>query len=189
MSTFVSAPARTRQHHNPVLGDVATIVESAAETRGDRTVLEIEVAPGGGTRPHVHSAFAEHFLALEGVVTIETDGKRQVLVPGDGAVAPAGSVHCFRNETPDAITIRVELRPGHMGFEDALAIAYGLARDGRVYPDGTPKELLATALLVDLSDTAMVGAMRAMQRPLRRLANVARRRGVEAELRARYLGA
>ena len=186
MASTVIAPA-ARRHENPVLGDVATILETAAETGGDRTVIEVEVAPGGGTHPHVHRAFAEHVLALEGVVTIETDGKRQVLVPGDVATAPAGSVHCFRNESADAITIRVELRPGHSGFEESLAIACGLARDGLANADGTPRNLVHTALLVGLSGTAVAGPMRAAEPVLRVLAAVARRRGALEPLRRRYV--
>jgi mannose-6-phosphate isomerase-like protein (cupin superfamily) len=186
MSTTTAAPPR-RRHENPVLGDAATILETAAETDGEHTLLEIDIAPGGGTHPHVHHAFAEHFRAVDGTVTVYADGVRCELKPGGQAIAPIGSVHRFRNETDAPIRIRVELRPGHTGFEESLAIAYGLARDGEARKDGSPRSILHTAALVELSDTAFAGPMRILERPLRALARRAHRRGVLDELRDRYV--
>jgi len=185
MATITAAPPR--RHENPVLGDAVTIVESAARTRGARTLLEIEVAPGGGTHSHVHHAFAEHFRAVEGTVTVYADGVRCQLKPGGEAIAPIGSVHRFRNETEAPIRLEVELRPGHTGFEEALVIAYGLARDGEARKDGSPRSILQTAALMELSDTSFAGPMRVFEQPLRSLAARARRRGVLDDLRARYL--
>lgn len=186
MSPTTAAPPR-RRHENPVLGDAATILESAADNGGRRTLLEIEVAPGGGTHAHVHHAFAEHFRAIEGVVTVYADGVRCDLKPGGEAIARVGAVHAFRNETDAPIRLEVELRPGHVGFEEALVILYGLARDGLVRKDSSPRSLLQTAALVELSDTSFAGPMRLLEHPLRSLAERARRRGVLDDLRARYL--
>jgi len=78
-------------------------------------------------------------------------------------------VHAFANETREPVRFEVELTPGHRGFEQALQIAYGLA--------GIPRNLVHTALLVELGET-------------RRPAPCARwgqRRGVDAVLVERYV--
>ena len=82
---------------------------------------------------------------------------------------------------------RVELRPGHRGFERSLQIAYGLAEDGKVRKDGTPRNLLHLALLVEESDSRIAGPLRLLQPVFGVLAAVARRRGVDRELARRYV--
>ena len=83
--------------------------------------------------------YAEHFEVLEGRLTVLLDGKEHQLHAGDTAVAPAGALHNFRNPTTGTVVFRVELRPGHRGFERAIQAGYGLAADGRTRADGTPK--------------------------------------------------
>jgi hypothetical protein len=39
-------------------------------------------------------------------------------------------LHGFFNPEDEEITFRVELHPGHAGFEQSLHIMYGLAADG-----------------------------------------------------------
>jgi hypothetical protein len=48
--------------------------------------------------------------------------------------------------------VRVELRPGHAGFEKSLRVAYGLAADGLVRANGMPRNLLHAALLLEWGD-------------------------------------
>ena len=37
--------------YNPIQKDYATFLETSDETGGEHTLIEIEVAPGGGTTP------------------------------------------------------------------------------------------------------------------------------------------
>lgn len=46
--------------------DYATFLKTSAQTGGKHTLIEIEVAPGGGTIPHYHLAYSERFEVLEG---------------------------------------------------------------------------------------------------------------------------
>ena len=43
-----------RRYYHPLQKDYATFLETSEETGGDRTLIEIEVAPGGGNAPHYH---------------------------------------------------------------------------------------------------------------------------------------
>lgn len=177
---------QTRRWENPVQGDVATLVESSAETDGERTVFELEVAPGGGYVLHYHRTYSERFRVRSGELSVEVDGIERVLGPGEEAVAPVDTPHRWRNVGRDRAVADVELQPGHRGFEAALRIAYGLARDGRVLKDGTPRNPVYLALLLELAEMRLPGARGVAAAPLRLIAAIARRRGVLRELDARY---
>lgn len=183
-----TATAAGRRFENPVIQDVATLLESSEETGGERTLLEIEVAPGGGNMPHVHTTYAEHFEVLAGRLAVELDGAEHVLDVGDRATAPAGSVHRFRNAGPERAVFRVELRPGHAGFERSLRLGYALAADGRTNRDSLPRNPLHLAVLLEMSEMELAGRERVLQRPLLLLARLARVLGVDRRLERRYPG-
>src|SRR4051812_21229614 len=148
MTVATTAPRRI---YNPIQKDYLTFIETAAESGGAWTLVEIELAPGGGNAPHRHLSYSEHFEVLEGQVAIRLGEDTQVLEAGDTATAPIGSVHCFANPTAPTPRSRVLLERGPRGFGGALQIGYGLAPDGRARPDGVPMSLQATALLMELS--------------------------------------
>ena len=183
----MSVTVQSRRIVNPVQRDAVTFLETAEESGGRRTLLEVELAPGGGNEPHRHLTYAERFVCQEGELTIRAAGLLHVLHPGDEATAQPRELHSFANETDDTVRFVVELMPGHRGFEQGLQIAYGLARDGLVNDKGIPKRLVDIALLVDLGESRLPGVMRLLNGPLRLLAHRARRRGVEAALVERYV--
>ena len=177
----------TRTIYNPVQQDSATFVETVEESGGARTVLDIEVAPGGGNRPHRHLTYAERFTVQEGTLTVLVGDRTVRLEAGESATAPAHTMHCFSNETDAPVRFRVELEPGHRGMELALQIGYGLARDGKTGRDSVPRNLLHLALLAEWSDIRGMGMMRVIAPVLGVLAGIARRRGVDALLIERYV--
>jgi mannose-6-phosphate isomerase-like protein (cupin superfamily) len=183
-----TAPAavETRRFYHPIQRDSATFLETSEESGGERTLVEIEVAPRGGNSLHRHNSFSERFEAVEGVLTVHVDGRDVRLVPGDAATAPIGSLHRFRNETGAPVTARIELRPGNLGFERAIQIAYGLAEDGLAAKNGGPKNLFQLAILVQMADSRMSGPLRILEPVFGTLARWGRRKGVERELIARY---
>jgi mannose-6-phosphate isomerase-like protein (cupin superfamily) len=178
-----------RRIYHPLQKDYATFLETAAESGGRWTLLEIELAPGGGNALHIHHRFAERFTVVEGELEVQTGRASTVLRPGDSAVAPAGVAHRFSNPTNRVVRFRAELTPGHSGFENALRIAYGLAADGLMSANGMPKKLAHLALLVEMGDTELIGPAALLRPALSWLARRARARGVERELLARYCSA
>jgi mannose-6-phosphate isomerase-like protein (cupin superfamily) len=132
-STTPRAPPPTprdpRRIENRVQGDAVTFLETSEETGGERTLIGLDAAPGGGTTPHYHLTYSEVFRLREGRLTVDIDGSQHELGPGDEALAPAGSLHCWRNLGSERCVAQVELRPGRAGFERALRVGYALANE------------------------------------------------------------
>jgi quercetin dioxygenase-like cupin family protein len=180
------AIAAAREIYNPIQRDRVTFLKTAAETGGELTLLELEVAPGGGNGLHIHTTYSERFTVIEGELGVQL-GKQQLLLrQGATEIVPAGIVHRWYNASSQPARIYVELRPGHAGMEQALRIAYGLATDGHTNATGMPKNLLHLAVLLQISDIKLVGPLALMSPLFGLLAQIARRRGVEAELITRY---
>src|SRR3712207_1250809 len=125
-----SAADERRRYYHSEQKDYATIIETSEETGGERTLIEIEVAPGGGTPPHYHKIYGEHFEVLEGELEVRVGGATRVVRSGEKASVPLDTLHNFRNPTDASTVFLVELRPGSTGFEKALMAGYGLASDG-----------------------------------------------------------
>ena len=178
---------RPRRIYNPVQRDAATFLETSEETGGERTLVELEVAPGGKVTPHYHLTYSERFTVLEGRLTVEIDGVRHELGAGDEAVAAPGSLHAWSNPGDERSVAHVELRPGSPGFEKALRVAYGLAADGLVLKNGVPRNPLHAALVLEMGEVRLPGAYAALERVLGLLARLGRWRGVDRELERRYL--
>jgi quercetin dioxygenase-like cupin family protein len=184
--TAQATTAADRRIYNPAQKDAVIFLETAEETNGAYSLLQMEVAPGGGNVLHYHKAFAEHFTVISGEFGVQVGKDVRVLRPGQSAVAPAGSRHRWYNTSQQTATVRVELRPASPGFERMLRITYGLARDGQVNQQGLPTNIWHMALLVEMSDTSPTGLFSAVAPLLRALAKLARRRGIERELVERY---
>ena len=56
---------------NPVIKDTAVFIQTASESGGKVTEIEITVAPGGGNTLHYHKTYSETFIAREGVVRLK----------------------------------------------------------------------------------------------------------------------
>jgi quercetin dioxygenase-like cupin family protein len=175
-----------RRYYHPLQKDYTTFLKTSEETGGEHSLIEVEVAPGGGNTPHYHKTYAEHFEVLEGVLEVTVGGETRALHPGEKAVAPKNTLHNFRNPTSEPATFLVELRPGSAGFEKALKAGYGLAADGLTRADGTPKNLYYLAVLLDWSDIRLPGIFTVSEPLFRFLTKRARRKGVDRELEARY---
>ena len=178
---------RPRRIVNPVQRDAATFLETSEESGGARTLVELEVAPGGKVTPHYHLGYSERFNVLEGRLSVEIDGVRRELEAGGEAVAEPRSVHSWSNPGADRSVVQIELRPGSPGFERGLRVVYGLAADGLVRKDGVPRNPLHAALVLRMGEVRLPGGFAALEPILGVLARIARRRGVDRELERRYL--
>ena len=175
-----------REIYNPVQRDRVIFLKTADETDGEFTLVELEVAPGGGNPLHFHTTFTERFTVEAGELGAQIGKRRLTLRAGEGELVPVRVAHRWFNPSTETVRARVELRPGCSGFEEALRISYGLARDGRMTAKGIPKNFLHMAVLAELSDTRVPGLLRWMNPLFGQFARIARRRGVEAELKRRY---
>jgi mannose-6-phosphate isomerase-like protein (cupin superfamily) len=176
-----------RRIYHPIQKDYATFLETSEETDGEHTLIEIELAPGGGNQPHYHLTYDEHFEVLEGALEVQLGTASRVLRPGEKAVAYKTVLHHFRNPTDEPARFLVELRPGHAGFEKAIKVAYGLAADGLAAANGAPKNPYHLALAFEWGEGRLPGVFAILEPVFRLLAKRARRKGIDKELEAKYL--
>src|SRR5438445_633778 len=106
-----------RKIYNPVQKDTVTFLKTHSDTNGACTLVEVELANGGGVGLHYHKTYSESFQSLEGEVQIRLGKKIHSLKPGQKATAEPGIHHLFRNRSGKICRFRVELKPASKGFE------------------------------------------------------------------------
>lgn len=176
-----------RRIYNPVQKDYVTFIKTAADTNGECTLVEVELADGGGVGLHFHKTYSEKFECTEGELQVMLGKTVHTLAPGQSATAEPNINHLFRNRSGKACRFTVELRPASKGFEQSLQIGYGLARDGEVRSNGFPKDKLALAWLFDISESNLPGWRSIFEFILRRQAKKARTLGVDKKLTEKYV--
>lgn len=176
-----------RSIYNPIQKDTVTFLKTYADTNGEYTLVEVELANGGGVDLHYHKTYSETFSCLEGEVQVKLGKVLHTLKAGQSATAEPKVNHLFRNRSGKPCKFRVELRPASRGFEQSLQIGYGLANDGLTKPNGFPKDKLALAWLFDISESNLPGWMSVFEFILRIQARKAREKGVDKKLMERYV--
>lgn len=134
--------ARPRAVHDPARRETVTFLETAAESGGRHTLVELDLAPGAIDPPHRHDGYDERLEVLDGALTVLADGVTRRLGPGETVLIRAGSMHALRTAAGRPAAVRVELRPGHQGYERAKQVAYGLAADRWAHRRGLDRELV-----------------------------------------------
>jgi quercetin dioxygenase-like cupin family protein len=176
-----------RKIYNPIQKDHVTFLKTHADTNGECTLVEVELADGGGVGLHYHKTYAEKFDCLEGEVQVQLGKMIHKLLSGQSATAEPNVNHLFRNRSGKPCRFLVELRPASRGFEQSLQIGYGLANDGLTKSNGFPKDKLALAWLFDISESNLPGWMSMFEFILRRQAKKARKKGIDKKLIEEYV--
>jgi len=146
---------------NPVTGERVTYIETSHDTGRARSVIDLEVQPGGGVAIHRHAGHDEQIEVLEGEIEVTLNGARRRLGAGERLVIERGTVHAWRNPSPDGLLrFRGMMTPGHPGFENVLRVLFGLARDGEVRRNGVPKRISDVGLLLALDPSLLTGMLR-----------------------------
>ena len=177
----------SRRIYNPVQKDYVTFLKTGEETKGEYTLVEVELAPKGGVGLHFHKTYSEKFECLEGELKVETGKTIHTLLPSQTATAHPPVPHRFFNTSDKVCKFRCELRPASRGFEQSLQVGYGLARDGQTNANGFPKDRLALAWLFEISESNLPGWMSFFEFILRRQAKKARRLGLDKTLVEKYV--
>ena len=176
-----------RKIYNPIQKDQVTFLKTHADTNGECTLVEVELAHGGGVGLHYHKTYSEKFDCLEGEVEVRLGKIIYKLQPGQSATAEPNVNHLFRNRSSKPCKFLVELKPASRGFEQSLQIGYGLANDGLTKSNGFPKDKLALAWLFDISESNLPGWMSLFEFILRGQAMKARKKGIDKELIGKYV--
>ncbi len=149
----------SKQIVNPVTGDRMTILCSSADSNGEYFKVQFDLPPGAKGSPlHYHGSMSETFEVIRGSLSMELGEKRnkKILRSGNKVHVYPGMHHSFKNESDDWVTFISEMHPAG-NFEQFIKAWYGLGVDGKVNQDGVPTNLLQLALIVQKSDTIVVG--------------------------------
>jgi mannose-6-phosphate isomerase-like protein (cupin superfamily) len=132
---------------NPVTGERVTFLETAAETNGERVVIDVTVDPDGFVAAaHVHPYQSERFEIVEGTLEFKLGNETVMAGPGDVVMVEPGTLHRFRNAGESAVRFLTEVRPA-LGFEQFIETMYGLAADGKTNPKGMPNPLRLAVIM------------------------------------------
>jgi quercetin dioxygenase-like cupin family protein len=80
-----------------VVGDITTILATAAETEGRFSLFEVVIAPGQGPPPHTHTHEHEWFYVLDGEIEFGVGDQRRTATSGVFLSGPRDVPHYFRN--------------------------------------------------------------------------------------------
>lgn len=177
---------KQRTFENPIFGDKVTYLKTSEETYGAFGLAALELLPGGSTPLHYHNSFSETFTVQEGALTVQVGKQQKLLLEGDSFTVTPGTLHRFMNKRDTVANFTIQVVPGHTGFENAIRIAYGLARDGRTNKKGLPKNLAHMAILVNMGDGNFPGWLSFLTPPVKLVARWAKRKGIEARLLDQY---
>jgi quercetin dioxygenase-like cupin family protein len=176
-----------RKIYNPIQKDSVSFLKTAADTNGKYTLVEVELANGGGVGLHYHKTYSEKFTVIDGEVQVQLGKVVHSLKKGASATAEPTVTHRFRNSSGKPCRFLVELIPASRGFEQSLQIAYGLANDDLCRPNCFPKDKLALAWLFDISESNLPGWRSIFEFILRRQAKQARQKGIDKQLMEKYV--
>ncbi len=176
-----------RKIYNPIQKDYVTFLKLGSETNGAYTLVEVELADGGGVGLHYHKTFSESFKCIEGAVQVQLGKKIHTLTAGQAATAEPNVLHLFQNRSGVPSRFQVELRPASRGFEESLQIGYGLASDGGANKNGLPKDKLILAWLFEITESNLPGWMSIIEPILRWQAKKAVAKGMDKMLIDKYV--
>ena len=123
---------------NPVTGERMTFLETAAETGGERVVIELRADPGGAVAAaHVHPGQWEIFTVISGTLGAKVAGRKAELGPGQAVGVAPGVSHTWWNAGEGELVFRCEIRPA-LQFESLIETMFSLAADGKTNKKGMP---------------------------------------------------
>ena len=126
---------------NPVTGERMTFVETAADTGGQRVVIELSVDPDGAVAAaHVHPSQWETFTVVSGTLGAKVAGEKAELGPGQTLGVAPGVAHTWWNAGDEELVFRCEIRPA-LQFESLIETMFSLAADGKTNKKGMPNPI------------------------------------------------
>jgi len=123
---------------NPITGERLTFVETASDTDGEVTVVEVTVRPDGFVAAaHVHPKQTEIFRIASGRMGVKLGRDKLEAGPGEVLTIEPGVAHKFWNAGEDDLVFVAEVRPS-LEWESLIETMYSLAADGKTSKKGMP---------------------------------------------------
>jgi quercetin dioxygenase-like cupin family protein len=140
--------AATLKFSNPIIKDEIEILFESNEKLVFRTVVK---PSGGQSGVHYHIKITEEFKIISGELTVNLNGQKLTLKPGDHYVIKPFDCHQFLNESKNNVVFEVVVTPS-IDVKRGLQIIYGLAAEDKVYKNGLPKNILSAAIAIQMMD-------------------------------------
>jgi mannose-6-phosphate isomerase-like protein (cupin superfamily) len=136
------------------------IIESAADSAGERIEFEITMALGATGPPrHYHPVQEEQWRVLGGQLSVFVDDSWLVLAEGDSLAIPPGTVHTLRNRSGKVVRFR-DVHVPALDFQDYIEELGRLAAAGRITARMTPSTLIHGAMVLRAHRTTQLSASR-----------------------------
>ena len=127
--------------HNNITGESIRFVETAADSDGERVVIDVLVEPNGFVaRAHQHPYQTEVFEVVEGELMFKVGGETITATAGASVTVEPGTAHQFWNASETAVRFRCEVTPA-LQFETLIETMFALANDGKTNKKGLPNPL------------------------------------------------
>ena len=117
--------------HVALAGDIYTILLSGDDTAGKFCLIDMQIPPGGGPKPHRHN-FEETFSVLEGECVVTFRDRKVTVRSGETANVPANAPHFIHNQSAKPAHVLCTCAPAG---QDAFFLAVGIpvpSRDSRL---------------------------------------------------------
>jgi quercetin dioxygenase-like cupin family protein len=139
---------------NRVTGETIRFIETAAETNGERTVVEVTLAVGGGVpMAHVHPYQSETFEVIEGELSMKAGREKVVAAAGEIVAVTPGETHKFWNASDKPVRFRCTVAPA-LQFEQFIETMFTLAEEGKLGRRGMPSPLRLAPIALAYFDNA-----------------------------------
>ena len=117
--------------YNSITGESIRFVETAADSDGERVVIDVLVEPSGFVATaHLHPYQTEVFEVVEGELMFKVGRETIAATAGSSVTVEPGTAHRFWNASESAARFRCEVSPA-LQFEKLIETMFGLANDGK----------------------------------------------------------
>ena len=124
--------------YNSITGETIRFIETAADSDGERVVIDVLVEPNGFVATaHQHPYQTEVFEVLEGEIVFKVGGETIVATAGTSVTVEPGTAHRFWNASEAAARFRCVVSPA-LQFEALIETMFRLANDGKTNRKGLP---------------------------------------------------
>jgi quercetin dioxygenase-like cupin family protein len=141
-------------------GTAFLIVESAADSGGERIEFEVTMAPAAmGPPKHFHPRQRESWKVLEGELSVFVDDQWRTLAAGESLSISPNTVHTLRNRSSGVARFRDVHEPA-LDFQDYIEELHAEAAAGNLTDRMTPSTLIHGAMILRRHRTTQLSASR-----------------------------
>jgi mannose-6-phosphate isomerase-like protein (cupin superfamily) len=158
LGTLYAVVAKTGETLTMPDGTSFVIIESAADSGGERIDFEITMQPGAmGPPKHFHPRQDERWKVLDGELSVFVAREWRTLGEGESLSIAPNTVHTLRNRSSGLVRFRDVHEPA-LDFQDYIESLDRLAGAGKLTSRMTPSTLIHGAMVLREHRTTQLSA-------------------------------